>query len=530
MNGAGRRSEWTYRDQTGKPTRRVVQVDPGKKIHQEHAEGDGWRSGVAGAPCTLLWLDELVKTQRQQLVVIVEGEPAAEAARNMLAGKAFVTTWPGGSGAAGKVDVGPLKGRNVVLWPDNDEPGGKAMQTLQTRLAATGVVARMFEPWPDIPSTGDAVDATDLGYGAQHFFDRLAEQAASEPGAFRVIDLADLKRPIKPVQWVWDQRIPRKEVTLLSGHGGAGKSMLALMLALHGWAGWPAWGAATERCRVAFYSAEDDESTLLRRVKFICAKLGLPEPNPDSGFFLLDANESPELYIPERSGNPATTTFAYEHLREFMATHRVDLLFVDGASDTFTGDEIRRAQVRAFVRKLAALARKFNAAVVLLAHVDKATSRGTADGTDSYSGSTAWHNSVRSRLYLSQQGAGRLVLEHQKSNHGPLAPALRFDWSEGDVPRLRDGPGLPDDESLTALLLELIGEATAHRDWIHTGPTSTRNAHRMLKDDDRFPLDLPRRDVFRLLNAAEKAGRLVRVVYYSDNRKPHERWGFPTEP
>jgi len=63
-------------------------------------------------------------------VLILEGEKAADAAQKIFEGKYICTTWPGGSAAVKYCDVKYLKGRTVVLWPDNDEPGQKAMRLL----------------------------------------------------------------------------------------------------------------------------------------------------------------------------------------------------------------------------------------------------------------------------------------------------------------------------------------------------------------------------------------------------------------
>jgi hypothetical protein len=183
----GQRREWIYTDVKGKPIRRVVRIDePGKEkiIWQEHLEGTEWVKGSKGLPYTLLWLAQLIETELPT-VVVVEGEAAAESARTMLVGLAFVTTWPGGVPTASKVDIEPLRGRNVVLWPDKDEHGRKAMATLQKRLAAIGVNASVFVPWVDLPAKGDAVDAVRLLHTADEFFARLDELEADEPAAHK---------------------------------------------------------------------------------------------------------------------------------------------------------------------------------------------------------------------------------------------------------------------------------------------------------------------------------------------------------
>lgn len=58
-------------------------------------------------------------------VLIVEGEKAADALATVLVGY-VVMTWANGCNAVHKNDWHPLRGRDVLIWPDADEPGGKA--------------------------------------------------------------------------------------------------------------------------------------------------------------------------------------------------------------------------------------------------------------------------------------------------------------------------------------------------------------------------------------------------------------------
>ena len=151
---------------------------------------------------------------------------------------------------------------------------------------------------------------------------------------------------------------------------------------------------------------------------------------------IVDGTDAPELFAPELGEGPkATAGFGSANL---IATElRAGLVIVDNASDAFAGDEIQRRQVRAFMRALTCIARLNDAAVLLLAHVDKATSRtGRSSGGEGYSGSTAWHNSARSRLFMSRTESGALTLEHQKSNLGRLREPLSLSWRDGSLPTL----------------------------------------------------------------------------------------------
>src|SRR5271169_410483 len=111
------------------------------------------------------------------------------------------------------------------------------------------------------------------------------------------------------------------------------------------------------------------------------------------------------------------------------------LVILDTLADIFAGNEIARQEARQFVGILRGLAIKYELAVVLLAHPSLS---GMASGAGT-SGSTAWNNSVRSRLYLEtiKGDDGReidtdfRVLRTKKSNYGPTGAEIRLRWSNG---------------------------------------------------------------------------------------------------
>lgn len=64
-----------------------------------------------------------------KIVLVVEGEKTADAAAKIF--PEFVCiTWMGGARAYQYTDWTPLRGHNVILWPDNDEPGEQAMKAI----------------------------------------------------------------------------------------------------------------------------------------------------------------------------------------------------------------------------------------------------------------------------------------------------------------------------------------------------------------------------------------------------------------
>ena len=94
----------------------------------------------------------------------------------------------------------------------------------------------------------------------------------------------------------------------------------------------------------------------------------------------------------------------------------------------------RGAKVRQFVGMLRGLALKRNCAVLLLGHPSLT---GLSSGTGT-SGSTAWNNSVRSRLYLSritdnsfEADPDRRVMTTMKANYGRVGGETYAKWTNG---------------------------------------------------------------------------------------------------
>ncbi len=76
-------------------------------------------------PRPLLGLDDLAAKPLAP-VLIVEGEKCRAAGAGAWPQYAVVS-WPGGTNGIGKVDWTPLSGRDVVVWPDADEVGNRAV-------------------------------------------------------------------------------------------------------------------------------------------------------------------------------------------------------------------------------------------------------------------------------------------------------------------------------------------------------------------------------------------------------------------
>ena len=341
------------------------------------------------------------------------------------------------------------------------------------------------------------------------------------------VDVAGvLTHPSPPPRFVWDGYCPRGVVTLLGAHGGTGKSTIALMLAVAVATGRELFGIATDAAPVVFASFEDGAHIVRHRLAHVCQCWGI-NPAELAGLHIVDGTANPELFASDGRG-PGDVTPAYGELLALVKQTGAGLVIVDNASDAYGGDEIQRRQVRAFMRALAVIAREGDAAVMLLAHVDKGTSRRDRSDTEGYSGSTAWHNSARSRIFMSRDDSGLLMLAHQKSNLAKLREPLTLEWPAGGLPDAAQAlsPAVQgiSDRVDTKSLLKLIAEFSERGEHVTTATTSRTHAAKLLCNEPGYPKGRTTTDVFDLLRKAERAGHIERTTYQGADRKPREAW------
>jgi hypothetical protein len=134
---------------------------PGGKGFSQRRPDDagGWiykLNGVRRVPYRLL---ELLAADPSQLVFIVEGEKDAD----RLASLGFVAaTNAGGAGKWRDEFSGFLRGRNVVIIPDNDESGREHAAKVARSLQGVAASVRVLE-LPNLPPKGDVSDWLDAG-------------------------------------------------------------------------------------------------------------------------------------------------------------------------------------------------------------------------------------------------------------------------------------------------------------------------------------------------------------------------------
>ena len=178
-------ARYTYTDAQGHTLFQVVRLEP-KDVHKtgkmtlplsygvDSGSADptpGWALKKYQSPdkslLPLYNLKELINNPTKP-ILIVEGEKTAEAAK-VIFPEMVVTTWHGGAGNVPAADLSSLKGRNVVMWPDNDATGKKAMEALAQRCKDIGansikmVGLEFGDNAPKLPEKWDLADALPHG-------------------------------------------------------------------------------------------------------------------------------------------------------------------------------------------------------------------------------------------------------------------------------------------------------------------------------------------------------------------------------
>ena len=234
---------------------------------------------------------------------------------------------------------------------------------------------------------------------------------------------------VPPRGWLVQDLVPSRTVTLLGGDGGTGKSLLALQLACAVAKGGAWIGRSVAQGGALFISAEDDEDELHRRLVDVARASGITLDNLKGLTLRSLAGEDALLATLDRSGGVLRTSPLFSEIDRRISEDCPALVVLDTLADLFPGNENDRAQARHFIGILRGIANRHGCAVLLLAH-PSLSGLNTGSGT---SGSTAWNNSVRSRLYLDRMADnpdGRL-LSTKKANYWRIGEQISMTWRNG---------------------------------------------------------------------------------------------------
>ncbi|CAB4136603.1 AAA domain containing protein [uncultured Caudovirales phage] len=352
---------------------------------------------------------------------------------------------------------------------------------------------------------------------------------APTSGDLKPLDWATLEHTTpEPTHWRVDGWLPERTVTLLAANGGVGKSNLSLQMGVAMATGTEFVGLPTKPSRVLVISGEDEGRTVHFRVANICQDLQIPLSSLADRMMVYDMTQTDCVLW--RDGQP---TQRMQWLADAVVRHRAEVVIIDNASDVFADNENDRTAVRGFMRCLNTIAGGTGAAMLLLAHVDKASVRAGAglDSNSTFSGSTAWNNSARSRWAMVRDDSGAVAIRHEKCNLGPLQEEIRLEFDPhakvfrpfGTVPGNKAAAMLVRNAHRAAIL-KLIGRHAAQGVNLSMKANApSTNVYNVLADDPDFPARLDRKTFFGLLRDLENESLIGQEQYKKANRTLGQR-------
>lgn len=246
---------------------------------------------------------------------------------------------------------------------------------------------------------------------------------------------------VPPREWMLEGWEPLGSTTYLTGLGASGKSLLTQQRLTCSAVGLPLFGIPTRPGVSIYVTCEDTQDELHRRQERINAALGVSWQDLRGRLKLSSLKGMPnnELCVFDLQGRMSTTP-RWRQLLSTVSSVGATHVGLDNVAHFFAGNENIRNQVAAFTGLLDRLAVEINGGVLLLGHPNKAGAE--------FSGSTAWENQVRSRIYLSleepdasgQSDPNARRLSNSKPNYSSRGQSIRFVWRDWAFYREQDAP------------------------------------------------------------------------------------------
>lgn len=273
---------YDYVDEDGKPLYQAVRFEP-KTFRQRQQNPDGtWKWSLAGARRVLYRLPQVIEAVATgQTVYICEGEKDVHTAESLgLVATCNAMGADNGNGNKWFAEFAQvLKGANVVVIPDQDDPGIRHAEWVISTLRGVAHSVKVCSP----AAGKDLADWVQSGCTKSDIESRLVDafevdgQASAPRQGFQFLDVAELITDIKPIQWLVRDYFERDAISLIYGPPGCGKSFFAIDIAASIALG-EDWFGHKVHSGPVFYIAGEGHNGLARRFKAWEVSRGVPIP------------------------------------------------------------------------------------------------------------------------------------------------------------------------------------------------------------------------------------------------------------
>jgi len=356
---------YDYTDADGELLYQVVRYAP-KDFRQRRPNGSGgWLNQVGDVRRVLYRLPELRDADPKKSVFVVEGEKDVETLR--AAGFA-ATCNVGGAGKWRPEYSEELKGRKVVILPDNDDPGRRHGEQIAQSLQGIARSVRILE-LPGLPEKGDASDWFAAG-GTRAKLLALVKEcppwtlAESRADEFDACTLNDVEA--RKVRWLWNERVACGMFHDWSGDPGGGKSLVLMDFLARLTQGWPM--APGPRSKIG--SRKPVNVLLLTGEEALAETL---RPRMEAAGADLKRVKVIQSFRDNGTDVPISLPEHCPQLEAFIERHRIGCVGIDPLMSFMSRDldSHADADARVALTALAKVAERTGAAIVGIRHLNK---------------------------------------------------------------------------------------------------------------------------------------------------------------
>ena len=404
---ANQEAEYLYARGTLKKVK-FRRADGSKFCTWRHLKGGKWEKGRNNILPGLYQSD----ADLPGIFFLVEGEKDVD---NLKKAGMVAVSLPDGSQSKWEDTYNAVfKGKQVVILPDNDEPGKKYAQMCAEKLhgnAANIWIVDLKQAWPEIPEKGDISDLI-FRLGADVAIQKVMDLLQTTPEwtppatvSLPLICAADVE--YSPPKWLISPYFQRGKGTLIQADPGTGKTAFMCAIAASVTTGAPIMGLNVETPgSVLMLSVEDDLGVLRGRIS---ANNG----DPNKVYFMPNAAEmtlnSPE--IEQAIKQVGAKLLIFDPLQAFLGA-KIDM---------FRANETRPA-----LAKLFDMCDRNDCACAVISHMGK-NGMGKSPVNQSL-GSVDIPAAMRSVLHIARnpEDDTECIAVHVKSSNAPKGRSISY--------------------------------------------------------------------------------------------------------
>ena len=298
-------------------------------------------------------------------IIINEGEKALRGCEALYDGDSC--TWHGGVNSWEKADWSPIFGREVWVFPDNDEAGLKCANEIASMLKKNGCKVKVAQPPAYFKEKDDLYDAFVRGdfKESKDLEDYINSCVEKKPKGMVTFTRADeLMKQVDNPDWLIEGILEKESLACVFGKPKSGKSFIAIAMAAAIAKGEKFYGNDAYAAPVMFVCGEGQRGTKRRLAAW------------QQGMYSL---ENIPLYLSDRAIR-INDNDDFKMLEEEIdalqnQVGKIGMIVIDTFQRNFVGNENSAEDVGNFINKLDGIVSHYKCCVLLVHH----TGHGNSD-------------------------------------------------------------------------------------------------------------------------------------------------------